>query len=79
MGKVEWDNHLRHGEVCSGKREWRDDLTGLLANYPGMEYVGMTNHQCKPCGKSIFAGCFADFDRHAEMQLQLLILMERKQ
>jgi len=52
-------------------------LTGLSANYSATEYVGMTNHQCKPCGKSTFAGCFADFDQHAEMQLQLLILMER--
>ena len=42
-------------------------LAGSLANYPEMGDARMTNHHCKKCDTSIFAGCFADFDRHAEM------------
>jgi len=29
--KVEWDNCRRHCEVCSGKREWGDDLGWIIS------------------------------------------------
>lgn len=72
MAKAEWDNCLWHCKVCSGKREWRDNLDKIIS-YPEMGYVRTTHRNCKPRSTPIFAGCFTDLNRYEELQLRLLM------